>query len=181
MTFLVKHFRSRSRYRSTISLFSSNVMHLWSTTPAPPNEERSYVKRKVALVCGFVGSKYYGLQFNSSVPLPTIEQDIIHALHATGYISDLNAPSPTKIKLSRCSRTDKGVHAVRTVLSMKLLVPKSDLAPGSGVGTPLPELPAHVNRHLPADIRVFGAVIANSSFTAKTVSGCFLRLNSTTD
>ena len=132
-------------------------------------KDKDHAKKKVALTCGFVGSRYYGLQFNSSVPLPTIEKEIVQALHAAGYISDRNAPSPGKVKLSRCSRTDKGVHAVRTVLSMKLMLPKSELQQKSGVNVHLPALPALVNRHLPADIRVFGAVTTNASFAGKTV------------
>jgi tRNA pseudouridine38-40 synthase len=141
--------------------------------PEPPlSDERQKVKRKVALTVGFVGSKYYGLQFNAhaAVTLPTIEEDVLRALHAAGYISDMNANKPTKVKLSRASRTDKGVHAVRTVLTLKLLVPKSQVSETHSSNTLLPHLPAEVNKHLPNDIRVFGAITTNAGFGGKNVS-----------
>ena len=123
--------------------------------------KRQTVKRKVALTLGFVGSKYYGLQFNAhtDAPLPTLEEDVLRALHAAGYISDMNANQPTKVKLSRASRTDKGVHAVRTVLTLKLLVPISM---------------EKVNKYLPNDIRIFGAITTNAGFGGKNVSSALL-------
>ena len=140
------------------------------TAPDGGATEKEFVKRKVALTLGFVGSKYYGLQYNPAVPLPTIEHDVLSALYKAGYISGLNAMNPVKVKLSRASRTDKGVHAVRTVLSLKLLVPRAKLTQvGHGSNSYLPFLPAEVNKFLPMDIRIFGAVTTNSSFAAKTV------------
>lgn len=138
--------------------------------------KRQTVKRKVALTLGFVGSKYYGLQFNAhtDAPLPTLEEDVLRALHAAGYISDMNANQPTKVKLSRASRTDKGVHAVRTVLTLKLLVPISMVSEKNSSNTRLNDLPEKVNKYLPNDIRIFGAITTNAGFGGKNVSSALL-------
>lgn len=136
------------------------------------SEQRPTVKRKVALTVGFVGSKYYGMQFNahSEMSLPTIEEEVLRSLHTAGYISDMNANKPTKVKLSRASRTDKGVHAVRTVLTLKLLVPRSKISEKNSSNTVLRDLPDEVNKHLPNDIRIFGAITTNAGFGGKNVS-----------
>lgn len=99
------------------------------TRPMNPNREpltgerARWKKRKVALVVGYVGTGYYGLQFNQRMAhLPTIEGEIEDALFRAGHIAESNYRDLAKIGWSRSSRTDKGVHAARLVLNAKLLV-----------------------------------------------------------
>lgn len=142
------------------------------------------MKKKVSLVYGFVGSRYYGLQYNGDSP--TIEREILKALNLAGYIADSNALAPNKVSLSRSSRTDKGVHAARTVMCLKLNIPKTELgipltcsafgphSTQSVVNTTETDLTAlvlKVNKFLPPDIQVFSALCMNAAFNAKSVSG----------
>jgi tRNA U38,U39,U40 pseudouridine synthase TruA len=45
---------------------------------------------------------------------------VLQALFDAGYIRESNYGDLDKIGWARCSRTDKGVHAARNVLSAKL-------------------------------------------------------------
>jgi hypothetical protein len=99
------------------------------TRPSNPNREAltgeraGWKKRKVALVVGYVGTGYHGLQFNQKMAhLPTIEGEVEDALFRAGHIAGSNYRDLSKIGWSRSSRTDKGVHAARLVLNAKLLV-----------------------------------------------------------
>ena len=151
---------------STLRLFSTST--------------KDYLKKKVAVTCGFIGSKYYGLQYNENVPLPTIEMEILHALNKAGYISDQNAMNTKKVNISRASRTDKGVHAARTVLSLKLEIAKNkfklplDIHSNSKSNNTthfhIEDLAKEVNAFLPPDIRIFDAITTNNGFIAKSVS-----------
>ena len=79
------------RPRPTAALVSlaHSQLRLMASASRPPNNNREALtgeragwrKRKVALVVGYVGTGYYGLQFNANTPhLPTIEGEIENAL-----------------------------------------------------------------------------------------------------
>ena len=120
------------------------------------------VKRKMALVIGYVGSDYYGLQMDANSTLATIERELERSLKSIGTILPTNSLS--KIGFSRSSRTDKGVHAARIVLSGKLEVDESTL-----VGRELraPTLVSELNAKLPASIRCFSVCKINQGFRAR--------------
>eukprot|EP01031_Cornospumella_fuschlensis_P012486 gene12486-15256_t len=64
------------------------------------------VKKPVALVAGYVGSGYCGLQMNPSTDakvLPTIEDELRKALVKNNYISEANSMDLGKIKWNRSS------------------------------------------------------------------------------
>ena len=68
-------------------------------------------------------------------------------------------PPLSKIKWTRASRTDKGVHSLGTVMSMRLLVHDERYTPGGD-----PEGLTHadlINAHLPPSIQVFTVQKAN--------------------
>ena len=119
-------------------------------------------KRKMAIVCGYVGSEYNGLQIDTTGHFKTIEGEIVMALLAAGLVSEPNSVDITKIGWSRSSRTDKGVHAARIVLSMKLLVHKQWISK-----THSPLYVHRINKHLPSDIRVFSLRKVNQGFRAR--------------
>ncbi|KAI9780036.1 MAG: tRNA pseudouridine synthase 1 [Geoglossum umbratile] len=120
------------------SLVSQEIVH----------EERK-PKRKVAVMIGYSGSGYRGMQLN--VKEKTIEGDLFNAFVAAGAISKANSDDPTKSSLSRCARTDKGVHAVGNVISLKLIIEEPDIV-------------RRINENLPSQIRVWGIERTNNSF-----------------
>ncbi|KAH8805615.1 pseudouridine synthase [Xylogone sp. PMI_703] len=113
-------------------------------------EEARKPKRKVAVLIGYAGSGYKGMQINNTEK--TIEGDIFKAFVAAGAISKANADDPKKSSLVRCARTDKGVHAAGNVISLKLIVED-------------PNIVQAINEHLPPQIRVWGIERTNGSFS----------------
>eukprot|EP00158_Paraphelidium_tribonemae_P007050 Partr_v1_DN28090_c1_g1_i3_m57115 putative Trna pseudouridine synthase len=131
-------------------------------TPLADGEDKRRAKRKVALLMGFCGTGYHGMQFQNS-DVPTIEAELVKALAKTGAIEECNMDSLHKIQFQRCARTDKGVHALGQVVSCKLVIPQScENTNESSV-----ELAKEVNKHLPDQIRVWGHVRTNDKFNAK--------------
>ncbi|MCJ1319974.1 tRNA pseudouridine synthase 1 [Xylographa vitiligo] len=108
-------------------------------------------KRKVAVMIGYSGSGYKGMQLNDKEK--TIEGDLFKAFVAAGAVSKANADDPKKSALVRCARTDKGVHAAGNVISMKLIIEDPDIV-------------QKINDNLSPQIRVWGIVRTNSSFSA---------------
>lgn len=124
--------------------------------------EVPFVKRKVALVCSFVGTNYQGMQYNPNTS--TIESNLISSLTEIGCILPSNSVNPFKIGWSRSSRTDKGVHAARLIVAAKLEVNPKWI---NEITLRLKEVPRLVNEKLPADIRVFSCVRVNGGFDAR--------------
>jgi tRNA pseudouridine(38-40) synthase len=128
-------------------------------------------KRKVGITVGYVGTEFLGLQSDEMFELPTIERELEQALGAAGGISGSNRKDLGKIGWSRSSRTDKGVHATKTVISAKLEMSEQD---GKDVDMDTPgflpnyaSFTARVNEHLPDSIRVFGVAKACKGFRAR--------------
>ncbi|KAI0400367.1 pseudouridine synthase [Xylaria palmicola] len=107
-------------------------------------------KRKVAVLIGYAGTGYHGLQINHS--LKTIEGDLFAAFVAANAISKANASDPKKTSFIRCARTDKGVHAAGNMVSLKLIIEDPDIV-------------QKINEHLPPQIRVWGIERTNNAFS----------------
>ncbi|KAJ2643904.1 tRNA pseudouridine synthase 1 [Coemansia sp. RSA 1694] len=120
----------------------------------PENGEPRKPKRRVALLLGFCGTDFQGMQVNPNAR--TIEGDLFTALCEAGAVSAENATSQQKVQLTRAARTDKGVHAAGQVVSLKMIVEDPDIV-------------EKVNAHLPDQIRVWGFVRTVQSFNAKTM------------
>lgn len=114
------------------------------------NEEKK-PKRKVAVMIGYSGSGYKGMQVNHREK--TIEGDLFGAFVAAGAISKANADDPKKSSLIRCARTDKGVHAAGNLISLKLIIEDPDIV-------------QKINEKLSPQIRVFGIERTNGAFNA---------------
>lgn len=108
-------------------------------------------KRKVAVMVGYAGTGYSGLQMNHTEK--TIEGDLFAAFVAAGAISKANADDPKKSSLVRCARTDKGVHAAGNVLSLKLIIEDDGLID-------------KINDNLPPQIRVWDIQRTNNGFSS---------------
>lgn len=107
-------------------------------------------KKKVAVMIGYAGSGYKGMQINALEK--TIEGDLFKAFVMAGAISKANADDPKKSSLVRCARTDKGVHAAGNVISLKLIVEDEKIV-------------EKINEHLPPQIRVWGMERTNGAFS----------------
>jgi tRNA pseudouridine38-40 synthase len=117
--------------------------------PINPN-----AKRKVVLLIAYNGERYAGLQKNPGVT--TVEEVLEKALHAAGGISDDNFGTLQKVSWSRAGRTDKGVHAIGQIISVKLILSQEGLV-------------EHVNERLAGtEIRVLGMERASNNFCAHT-------------
>ena len=115
-------------------------------------------KRKLALLLGYRGANYYGLQKQSKESdLPTIELALQEALNRAGAVHEGNQGDLSKIGWSRAARTDKRVSAARQVVSAKLEVENDDV----------PALLERLNGELPDDIKVFDAVRVIKGFNCK--------------
>ncbi|KAM0517494.1 hypothetical protein ACHAPE_005026 [Trichoderma viride] len=106
-------------------------------------------KRKVAVMIGYAGTGYKGMQLNGDEE--TIERDLFQAFVKAGAISKANADDPRKSSLARCARTDKGVHAAGNVISLKLIIEDEDIVD-------------KINEALPPQIRVWGIQRTNNSY-----------------
>ncbi|KAI1942418.1 tRNA pseudouridine synthase 1 [Ophidiomyces ophidiicola] len=107
-------------------------------------------KRKVAVLLGYSGTGYHGMQMSTKER--TIEGEIFPALVAAGAISKANAMDPKKSSFVRCARTDKGVHAAGNVVSLKLIIEDRDLV-------------QKVNSILSPQIRIWGIEPTSKSFS----------------
>lgn len=106
-------------------------------------------KKKVAVLIGYAGTGYKGMQINHHEK--TIEGDLFGAFVAAGAIQKRNADDPKKSSFVRCARTDKGVHAAGNVISLKLTIEDSDIV-------------EKINEKLPDQIRVWGIQRTNNAF-----------------
>ncbi|KAG7444890.1 pseudouridine synthase [Guyanagaster necrorhizus] len=125
--------------------------------PRPEGEGHSkeprLPKRMCALLLGFCGSGYRGMQFQ----VATIEGTLFDALVRAGAISKDNSDDPVKVNLQRAARTDAGVHAAGNVVSLKMI----PFVPGQG------DMLTRINEELPPDIRVWDFVRTKNSFNAR--------------
>ncbi|KAG0040014.1 tRNA pseudouridine synthase 1 [Podila clonocystis] len=117
-------------------------------------KEARIPKRKVAVMMGYCGTGYQGMQVNPSAK--TIEGDLFKAMVKAGAVSKDNADDIKKVSMMRSARTDKGVHAAGNVVSLKMIVEDDDII-------------EKINKELPEQIRLFGFVRTINSFSAKTL------------
>ncbi|GFR26932.1 tRNA pseudouridine synthase A [Trichonephila clavata] len=110
--------------------------------------------KKVVLLMCYLGKEFSGMQRNSNVS--TVEEELLKALLKANIIIQAEFDHPKLMKFQRAARTDKGVSAVRQIVSLKL--PVKEITD---------ELPTKVNNHLPPEIRVVGVRRVTQSFDAK--------------
>lgn len=77
------------------------------------------IKRKNhVIMLGYLGKNYYGMQRNPG--MKTIEEDLVDALLKANLITTEHFENLRAINFQRAARTDKGVSAVRQIVSLKL-------------------------------------------------------------
>ena len=116
--------------------------------------EEKRPKRKVAVLIGYSGTGYKGMQISATEK--TIEGDLFRAFVKAGAISKANADDPKKASLVRCARTDKGVHAAGNMISLKLIVEDENIV-------------EKINEQLSDQIRVWGIERTIGSFSCYQV------------
>ncbi|KAK1141501.1 tRNA pseudouridine synthase 1 [Aspergillus melleus] len=114
------------------------------------NEQRR-PKKKVAVLLGYSGTGYKGMQLSDTEK--TIEGELFAAFVAAGAISKANAADPKKSSLVRCARTDKGVHAAGNIVSLKMILEG-------------PATVHKINEQLSSQIRIWDILVANKSFSS---------------
>uniref|UniRef100_A0A0A9W1T9 Pseudouridylate synthase 1 homolog n=1 Tax=Lygus hesperus TaxID=30085 RepID=A0A0A9W1T9_LYGHE len=116
----------------------------------PRPEFQRIKRRKYAVLICYSGQGYLGLQRNPG--MKTIEEDLLKAWLEAGVITDEAFANAKAIEFQRAARTDKGVSAVRQILSAKL---------------PLEVNVEAVNQHLPEQIRMVALKRATKGFNCK--------------
>ncbi|KAJ6529995.1 pseudouridine synthase [Mycena vulgaris] len=114
-------------------------------------------KRMCALLIGFCGSGYSGMQIQQNAK--TIENALFDAMVRAGAVSQDNADDPVKVNIARAARTDAGVHAAGNIVSLKMIT----AVPG------VPDMIARINEELPPEIRLWGTVRVQNSFNPRTL------------
>ena len=162
-----------------------------ATAPTTTNKGRADRKRRVAVLFGYDGSGYSGLQFQrNQAETKTVEGALHEALVAVGAVSASNAQDLTKISWSRASRTDRGVHAAAQVVSANLVLVDPSAATAPTATAPKDDdndddndddaaddvvkrtaelcaaLTTRVNAVLPASIHVYAIQRVNKNFDA---------------
>ncbi len=110
-------------------------------------------KHKYAILFGYSGEGYQGLQYNHD--LNTIEKEIFSVLVELNAISEMNGKDPKKFSLRRASRTDKGVHALGNLLSLKMYSMDTSITKDK------------INAKLPDTIRIWDIKRTVKSFDAR--------------
>ncbi|KHJ80226.1 tRNA pseudouridine synthase A [Oesophagostomum dentatum] len=118
-----------------------------------PGETKVRIKKaKYAMLLAYQGKEYFGMQIQKGHP--TIEGQLINAMHKLGWITEQMKEQPSLFHFQRAARTDRAVSAVRQICGMEL--PQRDDYSITGAN--------ELNALLPKDIRVIGMRRATNAF-----------------
>jgi len=115
------------------------------------------VKRKVAFLLAYLGTRYGGMQMNEKQR--TLQSEFELALALCHMLGQRNFGTPSKYGWSTSGRTDKGVHACAQVCSAKILVLPSQT---------MDEIRQEINAKLPPDFQCLDVVRTTKGFCAHT-------------
>lgn len=118
----------------------------------PAQRRPRYKRRKVAILLGYCGAGYQGMQKNPGAR--TIEGDLEEALYQAGAVPEADRSAPRRYDWARAARTDKGVSAAAQVVSGRFYVDP-------------PGFIDRLNAQLAPQIRAYGYVRVTNSFNAK--------------
>lgn len=121
-------------------------------------------KKRVVLRVGYVGTEYRGLQKQRELSVDsTIESVLESAIFKAGGILESNYGKLQKVGWERSSRTDKGVHSLATMISLKMEIPdRAWENDPDGIS-----LASFINSNLPNNVRVFSILPAQRSFDVR--------------
>lgn len=156
--------QGKTERQTTESVDEANTECDYSEDSCP---KRKIKQRKVAIVFGYIGEDYYGLQRQNG-PLGetgqcslsgrcqlvrTVEDEIVRALVSLEAISEQDAICMKQMRFQRAARTDKGVSARANFLSLRMRM--------------VDDLVSRMNHLLPSDIKVFDVIRVGQSFDSK--------------
>ncbi|PUZ41185.1 hypothetical protein GQ55_9G484100 [Panicum hallii var. hallii] len=159
--------------RNTIC-YSSSASAPAAPPPSPPDTSagdggggmrwESARKKRVVLRVGYVGTEYRGLQKQRELSVDsTIESVLESAIFKAGGILESNYGKLQKVGWERSSRTDKGVHSLATMISLKMEIPdRAWENDPDGIS-----LASFINSNLPNNVRVFSILPAQRSFDVR--------------
>lgn len=147
--------------KAVLVRFCASASPATNSRPRSETRNRDVAKRKVALMVGYDGTKYHGLQRN--VGVETLSDVLERALHGAGAISNENLGFLEKIKWQVAARTDRGVSAAGNMVSAKLLFQKDEQERGEAFDKTVDR----VNAGLPDEVRLFGIKYVTNSFSAR--------------
>jgi tRNA pseudouridine(38-40) synthase len=140
---------------------------------------RATAKRKVALIYGYNGHGYRGSAYGQLSD--SVDASILRALRSSGLIDarnwgdDAQSPDPrvlSKVSWKSASRTDKGVHSLGNVASLKVEVDRTVASEPAGLDAFLQAKCEEMNKGLTSQpgglIRVLGMVRQQKAFCART-------------
>ncbi|XP_022732372.1 putative tRNA pseudouridine synthase [Durio zibethinus] len=129
--------------------------------PLSARKWEPFRKKKVVMRVGYVGTDYRGLQLQRDEhELSAIENELETAIFKAGGIRESNYGDLHKIAWARSSRTDKGVHSLATMISLKMEIPEDAWKEDpNGIA-----LATCVNSYLPHNIKVFSILPSQKSF-----------------
>lgn len=82
-------------------------------------QKKNNVKRKMfVMLLGYLGKNYSGMQINRGIK--TVEGSLLSALLKADFITNDQFEDLKEIRFQRAARTDKGVSAVRQIVSLQL-------------------------------------------------------------
>uniref|UniRef100_G3MRJ2 Pseudouridylate synthase 1 homolog n=1 Tax=Amblyomma maculatum TaxID=34609 RepID=G3MRJ2_AMBMU len=131
-----------------------DIKRLKSDSEASNAEALRVKAKKMALCMCYSGKDYLGMQRNPGTK--TIEEDLLTAMYKGELIQREHIDIPQNVKFQRAARTDKGVSAVRQVVSLKL---PTNIA--------IDEMVARINSHLVDQIRVIDIKRTTRGFNCK--------------
>ena len=89
-----------------------------SSEPPSKKEKHAGARKKFAFLLSYDGRDYFGMQRNTG--WKTIEEEFLAAMLKAGYIDEDAYKTPQNAWFQRAARTDKGVSAVRQVVSIRM-------------------------------------------------------------
>ncbi|XP_065352616.1 pseudouridylate synthase 1 homolog [Cloeon dipterum] len=116
-----------------------------------PRVEARVRRKKVALLMGYSGQGYFGMQRNHQ--MRTIEDELFKAMLKADFASQEECDFPHTLFFQRAARTDKNVSAAKQIVSLKLCTD--------------PGVIEQLNSHLPPEIRAFGLKRVTKNFNSK--------------
>lgn len=75
-------------------------------------------RKNYVIMLGYLGRNYWGMQINRGTK--TIEETLLSALLEANFITKEQFEDVRELRFQRAARTDKGVSAVRQIVSLKL-------------------------------------------------------------
>jgi len=148
---------SESKEENPLNRIDVNLAEEESGNKEDRDEYKWKKWKKTACMLSFSGKDYMGMQSQRSQGLKTIEGELLEAFCKGGFIDPEWLDNPQKAFFQRASRTDKGVSALKMIVSLKL--------PADDDG-----LVATMNTLLPPDIRLQATVKVTKNFNCKSAA-----------